>query len=186
MRIISGHFKGKKIFLPEDKITRPLRDIVKESIFNLLKHTNKFDFKIQNSQILDLFSGSGSFGLECISRGAKKVTFLENYNPVIKTLKTNILNLNLEKNSIIVEKDCFDYLDTIKDNTIKYDLIFIDPPFKENRISILINNIKNKKILKKNGIIVIHRHKKDNIEINKYLKILEIRDYGISKIVFGN
>ena len=70
MRIISGYCKGKKIYLPKDKKTRPLRDIVKESIFNILNHSNNLSFRIEDSEVLDLFSGSGSFGLECISRGA--------------------------------------------------------------------------------------------------------------------
>ena len=75
MRVISGDLKGKKIFLPKDKNTRPLRDLVKESIFNLLEHSNKINFKIKDSIVLDLFSGSGSFGIECISRKAKKIFF---------------------------------------------------------------------------------------------------------------
>ena len=75
MRIISGNFKGKKLFLPNDKLTRPLKDVVKESIFNLILHSNKFNLFIENSLILDLFSGTGSFGIECISRKAKKVIF---------------------------------------------------------------------------------------------------------------
>ena len=75
MRIISGKFKGKRISLPRDKSTRPLRDLVKESIFNVIKHSNKILIGIEKSNILDLFSGSGSFGLEAISRGAKKCLF---------------------------------------------------------------------------------------------------------------
>ena len=77
MRIIGGNFKGKKLFLPKDKNTRPLKDIVKESIFNLIQHSKKFNINIENSLVLDLFSGTGSFGIECISRGAKKVVFLK-------------------------------------------------------------------------------------------------------------
>ena len=77
MRIIGGDYKGKKLVLPNDKKTRPLKDLVKESIFNLIHHSKKINLDIHNSLILDLFSGSGSFGLECISRGAKKVTFVE-------------------------------------------------------------------------------------------------------------
>ena len=75
MRIISGKFKGKKLFLPNDKNTRPLKDLVKESIFNLIQHSNKININLIDSDILDLFSGSGSFGLECLSRGAQKVIF---------------------------------------------------------------------------------------------------------------
>ena len=77
MRIIGGKFKSKSLFLPLDKNTRPLRDFVKESIFNLIVHSKKINVEINNSIILDLFSGSGSFGLECISRGAKFVNFFE-------------------------------------------------------------------------------------------------------------
>ena len=68
MRIISGRFKGKKLLLPKDKNTRPLKDLVKESIFNLLEHSKKMNINLKNSTILDLFSGSGSFGIECLSR----------------------------------------------------------------------------------------------------------------------
>ena len=87
MRIISGNFKGKKILLPKDKLTRPLKDLTKESIFNILKHSKLLNVELESSNILDLFSGVGSFGLECLSRGAKNVTFLESYKEVL-----NILN----------------------------------------------------------------------------------------------
>ena len=82
MRIISGSFKGKKILLPKDKLTRPLKDLTKESIFNILKHSKLLNIELESSNILDLFSGVGSFGLECLSRGAKNVTFLESYAEV--------------------------------------------------------------------------------------------------------
>ena len=80
MRIISGNFKGKKLFIPEDENTRPLKDNVKESIFNILEHSKLISYSLNNSKILDLFSGVGSFGLECISRKSSHVTFFENYN----------------------------------------------------------------------------------------------------------
>ena len=80
MRIISGYLKGKKIDLPKDDLTRPLKDMVKESIFNIIKHSNDINSKLKEAVVLDLFSGTGSFGLECISRGAKKVIFNENYS----------------------------------------------------------------------------------------------------------
>ena len=80
MRIISGKLKGKKILEPNDRLTRPLRDLTKESIFNIIQHSNKFDIKIENSNVLDLFSGVGSFGLECLSRGSSSVIFVENYH----------------------------------------------------------------------------------------------------------
>ena len=91
MRIISGDLKGKRLLTPLDKSTRPLKDIVKESIFNILEHSNKISTKIQNSKVLDLFSGTGSFGIECLSRGANNVTFFENYPNVSFDLVKTII-----------------------------------------------------------------------------------------------
>ena len=74
MRIISGIFKGKKILIPKDNKTRPLKDLTKESIFNIINHSSKFKINLNNSKVLDLFSGVGSFGIECLSRGAKETS----------------------------------------------------------------------------------------------------------------
>ena len=87
MRIISGKLKGRKLIQAKDIKTRPLKDLTKESIFNLIKHSKKFDLELKNSVVLDIFSGTGSFGLECISRGSKKVFFIENYKNTIQLLK---------------------------------------------------------------------------------------------------
>ena len=108
MRIISGTAKGKKILLPDDRLTRPLKDLTKESIFNIIEHSNLFESKVKDSNMLDLFSGVGSFGLECLSRGASSVVFVENYNKVLPILKKNIDNLNFNGNSEILEINLFD------------------------------------------------------------------------------
>ena len=79
MRVIGGYLKGKKLYQPMDLKTRPLKDIVKESIFNILTHSKDNKINFNNANILDLFSGSGSFGIECLSRGAQIVYFFENY-----------------------------------------------------------------------------------------------------------
>ena len=97
MRIISGKFRGKKIIQPKDKSTRPLKDLTKESIFNIINHSNLIKIKIEGSHILDLFSGVGSFGLECLSHGALSVTFCENYPKALSILKKNISNIASEK-----------------------------------------------------------------------------------------
>ena len=107
MRIISGTFRGKKIIEPKDIKTRPLKDLTKESIFNILNHSNKFKVDLENSNILDLFSGVGSFGIECLSRGAKYVVFAEKYSGVLPVLKKNLQSLKLIENYEIVEKDIY-------------------------------------------------------------------------------
>ena len=184
MRIIGGRFKGKKILHPKNKQTRPLKDLTKESIFNILNHSNKFKISLENSIVLDLFSGVGSFGLECLSRGAKHVTFVENYSDVLPILKNNLDNLNITGKYEIIEEDLMSNF-PIKKICQKFNIIFLDPPYKEKRLPNIIDDIFQKKILNKNGVIVIHRHKKEKDEFSKNFKILDEKKYGISKILFG-
>ncbi len=184
MRIIGGNFKGKKILHPQDKETRPLKDLAKESIFNVLEHSNKFSIKIENSIILDLFSGVGSFGLECLSRGAKYVTFVENYSGVLPILKKNLSNLKIEGKYQVINDNILNKID-FKKILNKYDIIFLDPPYKEKKLPIIIDQISRDKILSNDGIIIIHRHKKEEDQFTKKLKILVEKKYGISKILFG-
>lgn len=186
MRIIGGIFKGKKLFLPNDKNTRPLKDLVKESIFNLIQHSNKINIDIKNSSILDLFSGSGSFGVECLSREAKKVTFLENYSEAIKILEKNVKSLKSINNYDIIKKDFFNFFNSEREINLKFDIIFIDPPYNELKINEIIEKIVEKNLLTKKGFLIIHRHKKDAVELTKKINIFEERFYGISKICFCN
>ena len=186
MRIISGKYKGKKIFQPIDKETRPLRDLVKESIFNLIDHSKKIDLQLKNANILDLFSGSGSFGLECFSRNAKKVIFVESYKLALNVLKKNISLFDNTENFKIVEEDCFKFLNSANILEEKFDIIFIDPPYKEKKINQLLERIKENEFLKNKGVLMIHRHKNDNIDLTKKIKILDERKYGISKIIIAN
>ena len=183
MRIISGLYKGKKILEPKDKQTRPLKDLTKESIFNIINHSNKFKINVSNAIVLDLFSGVGSFGLECLSRGVNEVIFVENYFGVLPILKKNLANLKTIKNYSIIEEDIFNenFLSNLKKS---FDIIFLDPPYKIKNISELLDKIRIFKLLNKNGIIILHRHKdeEENLPIN--FKILENKKYGISKIMF--
>ena len=185
MRIISGSFKGKKIILPKDKLTRPLKDLTKESIFNIIKHSKLLNVELEQANILDLFSGIGSFGLECLSRGAATVTFLENYKEVLVVLKKNINNLKQENFSRLIERDIFAE-NTLKSLNDKFDIIFMDPPYKEKKIKELLNTIIKLKLVKDDGIIIIHRHKKEEDVFPDQLNTIIIKNYGISKIIFGN
>ena len=184
MRIISGNLKGKKILEPNDKSTRPLKDLTKEALFNIILHSNKFDIKIKSSNILDLFSGVGSFGLECLSREASNVTFVENYKNVLAVLKKNITNLNYLNKSTVIEKNIFNQLNFRNFND-KFDIIFIDPPYKEKFLYELLKKIFLADILNEKGIIIIHRHKKENDDFQELFNVIEKKSYGISKIIFG-
>ena len=97
MRIIAGKLKGSKLHIASDKKTRPLKDMARESIFNLLTHSNKILLRLENSNVLDLYAGTGSFGLECLSREAKCVYFVENEKSAFKILQKNVEKLKMKK-----------------------------------------------------------------------------------------
>ena len=162
MRIISGKYKGKKIFQPTDKATRPLKDLTKESIFNIIQHSNLIKIKIENSNILDLFSGVGSFGLECISRGASNIIFYENYQSLLKILKKNIVHLKCVNQTKVIDLDIFNK-NAFHSLNDQFEIIFLDPPYKEKKLTDLLKTIMNLKLLRKNGIIIFIDIKKKKI-----------------------
>jgi len=183
MRIISGSFKGKKIFEPKDLKTRPLKDLTKESIFNIITHSKKFEINLENSKVLDLFSGVGSFGIECLSRGVEEVIFIENYSVVLSILKKNLSDLKSINNYKIIEKDIYNDSNLFLLNK-KFDIIFLDPPYKDKNLDKLFLKIQNSKIIKEKGIIILHRHRNEIDNLPTDFKIIEEKKYGISKIIF--
>ena len=127
MRIISGKFKGKSVEFTKSPITRPLKDSVRENIFNILQHSNEIKVKIEQAQVLDLYSGIGSFGIECISRGAKQVTFVENDFNALKVLNNNLKKLSALNVSEIINNKIEKFIEF--NNNKKYKIIFLDPPY---------------------------------------------------------
>ena len=183
MRIISGIFKGKKIYEPEDLKTRPLKDLTKESIFNIINHSNKFQVNLKNANVLDLFSGVGSFGIECLSRGVKYVVFYENYNGVLPILKKNLKFLKNLENFKIIENDIY-AKSAFLNLGFKFNIIFLDPPYKDKNLESLLSGLKDSNIIDQDGIVILHRHKNEEIVLPNNYKIIEERKYGISKILF--
>ena len=183
MRIISGIFKGKSISFLKSKITRPLKDSVKENIFNIINHSNLLEIKLDNANILDLYSGTGSFGIECISRGARGVTFVEKDNYAIEILNKNLIMLSIKEKTLIIKDRIENYLNTKKKE--KFDIIFLDPPFAENEFINEIKLIKKNKVYSKNHLIIIHRENKSQDDLSGILKPLIVKKYSRSKIIFG-
>ena len=114
MRIIAGKLKGTVLYMPKDKSTRPLKDLTRESIFNLLVHSNKISLQLEESNILDLYAGTGSFGLECLSRQAKSVCFVEKKKDAIEILEKNIEKLKLKNRIKTFFNDVFDLIEKKK------------------------------------------------------------------------
>ena len=183
MRIISGKLKGRSLNFLKNLTTRPLKDSVKENIFNILKHSNLINLKIDEANILDLYSGIGSFGIECISRGAKKVTFIEQNKEAFTVLEKNLLKLSIMKDALIIN----DKIENCLNSTLlkHYDILFCDPPFSDHEFIKNLKTIAKKKICKKEHLVIIHRENDASKELKEILNILFFREYGRSKIIFG-
>ncbi len=151
MRIISGRFKGRFIKVPDSKLIRPTTDRVRETLFNLLN--NKIDFS--GIKVLDIYAGSGSLGLECMSRGADEIHFVEKNFPIYKNLQENINSLGIEAGCSIFKMDALRF-SQISDHD-KYDLILADPPFFKDDIYRVVENLKSNKYLNDPGLIIIER-----------------------------
>ena len=183
MRIISGFLKGKRINYLKNFTTRPLKDSVKENIFNIIKHSSLVERKIEKSNVLDLYSGIGSFGIECISRGAEKVTFIENDILAFNTLKENLIKLSIIKRSNLINQKIENALNNYINE--KYHIFFFDPPFKDSKFIENLKIIKHKRLFEINHIVIIHREKKTIDDFDGVIKIINIKEYGRSKIIFG-
>ncbi len=183
MRIIGGKLKGKKLLFLKSSATRPLRDMVREGIFNVIDHSNLLSVKIKNSNVLDLYSGIGSFGIECISREAKSATFVENNKNTLTVLKKNLKFLSFNNNILLIsEKINIRKFDKNK----KFDIIFLDPPYVDNDYLKNLTLIKKMKIFKKDHLVIVHRESNNLDELNGIIKIILTKKYGRSKIIFGS
>ena len=151
LRIIAGELKGRLINVPESNLIRPTTSRVKETLFNLL--TNEINFN--NIKVLDLYAGSGSLGIESLSRGAAEVHFVENNFKIYKNLLENIKSLEVE-NCCCVFKVGAEKFSQSQMNA-SYDLILADPPFFKDDIYQVVRNISANKYLKKNLILVVER-----------------------------
>ena len=183
MRIISGTLKGRSINFLKNSITRPLKDSVKENIFNILKHSNLIDVVIENSNILDLYSGIGSFGLESISRGARNVTFVEQDKNAVNILEKNIIHLGVSSNVTTINSKVENFLKNKKKK--KFNIFFLDPPFSEKKFLQDLNLIKECNIYDVKHIIIIHRERETEDNFHNFFKVITTKQYGRSKIIFG-
>ncbi len=151
MRIIFGKFKGRTIIAPNSKFIRPMTDRVRVTLFDIL--TNKIDFN--GIKVLDLYSGSGSLGLECLSRGADEVQFIEKNFVIYKNLVKNIQLLDVEAQCKIFKMEALKF--SRLNEHIQYDIIFADPPFFKDDIYDVVENLLANNFLTEDGLIIIQR-----------------------------
>ena len=172
MRVISGKLKGRVLKGYNIEGTRPTMDRVKESLFASIQ-----DY-IEDSIVLDLFAGSGNLGIEAISNGASKCYFVDNNRLCIKAIKDNIKLFKIENDCIVIEKDYKDAINYFGGNNIKFNIIFIDPPYRYDIKNKLLNLIIDRNILESNGIIVFEYQNDEILENSDYFKLLKNKRYG--------
>lgn len=151
MRLISGVFKGRLIRVPDSKLIRPTTDRVRETLFNLLNNRIYF----QGIRVLDIYAGSGSLGLECLSRGAEEIHFVEKNYPIYKNLQENIDSLDVEKECRIFKMEAIKF--SLLSDHDKYDLILADPPFFKDDVYAVIGNLIKNQFMTETGVIIIER-----------------------------
>ena len=152
MKVLSGLLKGRKIEGYNIEGTRPTMDRVKESLFGMIQ-----DY-IKDSIVLDLFAGSGQLGIEAISNGAKLCYFIDNNIEVIKILNKNINNLKIKEQSKVILSDWKKSLNDFANQNIKFDLIFVDPPYDYDVYEKILEKVSNLNLLNKNGLIILEHH----------------------------
>ncbi|MBR2998013.1 MAG: 16S rRNA (guanine(966)-N(2))-methyltransferase RsmD [Bacilli bacterium] len=164
MRIISGKYKGKRLNGYDIVGTRPTMDRVKESIYGIIQGY------IKNSVVLDLFAGSGSLGLEAISNGAKKLVLIDNNKKVVDILKDNIKSFDDN-----IEVFTVDYKKYLKTTNEKFDIIFLDPPYRAGLMNKALRIIEERQLINKDGIIICEF---ENINIETNFKLIREKKYG--------
>ena len=183
MRVISGTARGTKLNSIEELSTRPTLDRVKESLFNIIQQ------KIQDSIVLDLFSGSGAIGIEFLSRGCKTAYLCDNSIKAINMIRQNLERTRLQDNAIVINKDYKKCLQELSNNNVSFDIIFIDPPYKDDIAVDSVKMILSLSLLKKDGIIIIETDEKDR-EVDNLKKldiqVYDIRKYGRANLIFLN
>ena len=180
MRIISGISRGTKLYTLEGENTRPTLDRVKEPLFSIIQT------HIKDSVVLDLFAGSGALGLEALSRGAKKAVLCDKSYDAIKIIKNNVHKTHMEEKTEIL---CMDYKKCISVLKEKFDIIFIDPPYKLDFAIKSVEMILEKELLLEEGIIIVetddeNRELQEIENLNYDIKIINQKTYGRVKLIF--
>jgi 16S rRNA (guanine(966)-N(2))-methyltransferase RsmD len=167
LRVITGIYKGRKLWSTEGMDIRPTSDMVKESLFNIL------GVEVQESDFLDLFGGTGGVGIEAISRGAKHVVFIDNSIKSINVLRKNLQALNIKDSIEVFNTDYRTAINKLYTNGRLFDIVFVDPPYNTGIAQNVLEQISENIILKDNGIIVVEHDLKDPMPdkvgcLNKY------------------
>jgi len=181
MRVVAGEFKSRTVKPPKGVNIRMTLDKVKEAIFDILGNS------VEGSAFLDLYAGSGNVGIEAMSRGAERVFFVDNNPKCVKTIEGNLNSLGLlglEKCQVLFY-EAFKAVDYFKKNDIKFDFVFIDPPYYKEIAKKTLNYISDCAILHRNAFVLVEHYKKDELPQScGKLSLAKARAYGDTVLSF--
>ena len=169
MRVITGTARGRRLKTPEGMDIRPTTDNVKESIFNIIQ------FDIEGRKVLDLFAGTGQLGIECLSRGASEVVFIDSSREAIKIVKDNLKTCGF--NAPVLQMDALSYLRSCG----KFDLIIVDPPYDSPIYDSVLETINSVDILSDGGIIICESRREKTLPEMK-APYRKVKEYNYGKV----
>ncbi len=176
LRIIAGALRGKKILAPTGTDTRPTHDRVREAVFSMLG--TYFD----GGSCLDCFAGTGAMSLEALSRGMEYAFLVDNSREAVQCIRSNIQACGYENITKVCCADFEKAIETILKTGMKFDLVFLDPPYKEGSLEDTLALPGFRELLKPNARIVTERNKDCPLSIPEWLSLFRERKYGLAKI----
>jgi 16S rRNA (guanine966-N2)-methyltransferase len=173
LRIIAGSAKGKKLITPAGReVTRPTADKVREAIFGSIQ------FEIAGSKVLDLFAGSGALGIEALSRQAEKAVFVDRAREAITAIRCNLKNADLQQRAEVLLMDYQNALNRLQE---PFDFIFVDPPYRAELYQNVLKQIKEKKLLAPDGLLIVEHDQSADFEAENVLKV---KKYGKTFVTY--
>ena len=180
-RIIAGRFRGRKLHAVDGEVTRPATDRTREGVFNMLRSNPQIHSDLEETRVLDLFAGTGSYGFEALSRGAKHCTFIESSPAAIRALSQSRDMLNLDKSEAHIIKS--NILKLAHAQSASFKIAFLDPPYNSGLIDPVLPRLEKRGWIDASSLLVIEQHREDNYP--QTVTPIEERTFGISRILFG-
>ena len=177
MRIITGTAKGRRLLAPKSSKIRPALDQVKEAIFNIL-------FDVTGLTILDLFAGTGSMGIEALSRGAAHATFVDEFLPAIQLIEKNLDRCGLKDRAQVIKLPVHRAISMLSRKAHTFDIIFVDPPYLKNYVNSTLQLLAESTIITSSSLIIVEHHPKEPIKAIEGLTITDTRRYGQTHVSF--
>lgn len=177
MRVISGTAKGHRLVAPKSQRVRPALDQVKEAIFNIL-------FDVNGLRVLDLFAGSGSVGIEALSRGAAKAVFVEEWDKAIESIHKNLAHTKLSDRAVILKSTVGRAISTLSRREAEFDLIFVDPPYEKGLVNPTLEALAVSPLMAEGAVVIVEHHPKEPILEIEGLSLTDSRKYGQTLISF--